>query len=132
MHTEDVVSCWIGELSKKSKDVSVRNGVKTAGQENFSWFRDFSLQRSKSVQAGGADEVVNKQQQGMNIMIDMMRKGQSKGRNGRKQHLVEEEGGMTLEAGQPYDRKCRMRSLFLAPYHKTDSLERRCASARRG
>ena len=45
-----------------------------------SWFREYSLQRSKSMQAGETEEEGIEQQQRMKIKTDMVSKMKAKGR----------------------------------------------------
>ena len=82
MHTKDAVSrCNEKEryqLGKWSEDCLARI---------FSWFREYRLQRNKSMKVGETDEGIE-QQQSVKFMEDMMRKIKDKGQNGREQQLV--------------------------------------------
>ena len=72
MRTTDVVSRWIGEVSKET--YQPRKRCEDFWARIFAWFKVYSLKRSRSMQAGKREEEGIKQQQRMNTMTDMTRK----------------------------------------------------------
>ena len=72
---------------QKIRNINLAGGVKIAGL-NVSRFREYSLQRIKSMQAGATEEEVIKQQQRITTVADMMRKIQGTRQRGRDTQLV--------------------------------------------